>query len=174
MNTEFYFIRHGQTDYNVSNLKVDHEDVLLNATGQQQALEIETVIAHLPIKSICYSPLKRAIETKDIISAQLKAAHHEIHDLRECTLREWDDMNAAGIHAHNSPHEHVRNYISRVQKGFNQALTRESPTLIVAHGGIHWALCCLLGISEHDWSVGNCVPVHFFQRNGQWNARKLT
>lgn len=57
---EFYFIRHGQTDNNVSVDKVDHADVSLNAVGLKQAEDLEPIIARLPIKSVCYSPMKRA------------------------------------------------------------------------------------------------------------------
>jgi len=27
---------------------------------------------------------------------------------------------------------------------------------------------------EHEWSIGNCVPVHFsFGKDGKWQAKKL-
>lgn len=59
LQKEFYFIRHGQTDHNKSAPKIDHEDISLNDIGWQQANEIESIIAALPIKTICFSPLKR-------------------------------------------------------------------------------------------------------------------
>ena len=171
---EFYFIRHGQTDYNVSDAKVDHEDVSLNAVGLRQAQEAEPIIAKLPVKSICYSPLKRATETKEVISTQLLAVHHEMLALGECSLQIWDDMTSCGPNAYLSGKEHVKDFIQRVRHGVNESLSLAGPPLIVVHGGIHWAICCLMGVVDHDWIIDNCLPVHFFPDDtGRWRARKL-
>lgn len=171
---EFYFIRHGQTDYNVSNVKIDHEDVSLNETGRKQAQAVEPIMASLPIRAVCCSPLKRAIETKEIIASRLQVRHYKIPELGECTLQIWTDMNACGLQAFDSPHMHVRAFIKQVLTGVNQALSVEEPALIVAHGGIHWAICCLMGITEHEWIVGNCLPIHFYpDSEGKWKARTL-
>lgn len=164
----FYFVRHGQTDFNVSKLKTDHGDVSLNARGVEQAQAIESIIAALPIQHICCSPLKRAQETKQIISSRLNAVHYEMANLGECTLQIWTDMTA------NEQPQHVVEFMEQVKFGLIEALAFEGPTLIVAHGGIHWAICSLLGIAEHDWYVDNCAPVHFFpDDSGQWNAHIL-
>lgn len=172
---EFYFIRHGQTDYNASNAKVDHDDVSLNAAGLQQAEMIEPIIANLLIKSVCYSPLKRVKETKEVICSRLQAIHHEIFELGECTLQIWNDMTSSGADALNSPHIHVKVFMKQALNGINKALSCEGPVLIVAHGGIHWAICCLMGVTDHDWMIDNCLPVHFFIENsGRWAAKKLS
>lgn len=171
---EFYFIRHGQTDDNISETKADNRNISLNATGLQQAHAIEGVIASLPVKSVCYSPLNRAKETKEVISLRLQASHHEILDLEECSLEIWDEMTACGANAHRSTHKPIKDFMQRALNGVNQALSREGPILIVAHGGIHWALCCLMGLADHEWAIDNCLPVHFFpDNNGRWKARKL-
>lgn len=171
---EFYFVRHGQTDYNVFKCKVDHEDVSLNQVGFLQAQTIEPLVADLPVKSVCFSPLKRAKETKEIISARLDVIHHEIPDLGECTMQIWKEMTQLGSDAFNNSSEPVRAFMQRVADGINQALSCEGPVLIVAHGGVHWAACCLMGIEEHEWIIGNCLPVHFsLQQEGFWRARKL-
>ena len=171
---EFYFIRHGQTDSNTSDNKIDHGDISLNAIGRKQAQAAESVIASLPIKSVCYSPLKRAKETKEAISLQLHAMHYEIPELTECTMQIWKDMTAAGINAYQSTYMHVKTFINRALNGINQSLSKEGPVLIVAHGGIHWVICCLLNIPNHEWIIGNCLPVHFtVSETGRWTARKL-
>ena len=159
---EFYFIRHGLTDYNVSDVKIDHEDVSLNAMGLLQVHAIEPIMAKLPIKSVCHSPLKRAKETKEVISSRLLASHYEMSSLGECSLRVWQDMTLCGPDAYYSGQAHVRDFMHRVLNGLNEALTLEGPVLIVAHGGLHWATCCLMGIVEHEWVIGNSIPVHFF------------
>ncbi|MBS0656402.1 MAG: histidine phosphatase family protein [Verrucomicrobia bacterium] len=171
---EFYFVRHGQTDYNASSAKVDHADVSLNTMGLKQAQDIEPIIASLSIKSVCYSPLKRAKETKEILSARLAATQYEIPELGECTSQIWRDMTTYGSDAYESPHTHVKAFMNQVVHGINQALSFEDPVLIVAHGGTHWATCCLMGITDHNWIIDNCLPVHFFiGHDSQWKAQTL-
>ncbi len=150
---EFYFIRHGQTDYNVSDLKIDHEDVSLNAAGVKQAQEVEPIIANLPVKTICCSPLKRATETKKIISARLSAAHHEMPSLGECSFKIWNDMTRYGPNAYLKSERDVKPFFQRVLGGVNEALSLEGPQLLVTHGGIHWAICCLMAITDHNWVI---------------------
>ncbi|MBI3236749.1 MAG: histidine phosphatase family protein [Chlamydiales bacterium] len=170
----FYFIRHGQTDYNVLKCKVDHEDVSLNQVGFLQAQTIEPFVAELPIRSVCFSPLKRAKETKELITIRLQAVHYEIAQLGECSSQIWKEMTSLGGDALQSSQEPVRDFIQQVLEGVNRALSQEGPVLIVAHGGIHWAVCCLMGIERHEWAIGNCQLVHFSpEQNGQWQAKKL-
>ncbi len=166
---EFYFIRHGQTDYNVSLTKVDHEDIPLNTTGRLQAQTVEPIIASLPIKSVCCSPLRRAKETKEMISTRLQATHYELADLGECSLSIWQKMTAF----HHTQHE-VQAFMERVVQGINHALSLEGPVLVVAHGGIHWAICSFMDITDHDWIIDNCRPVHFsLDSSGKWQAKQL-
>ncbi len=170
---EFYFVRHGQTDHNIG-LTADPGDIPLNTRGQAQACEIEDIIASLPIKTVCCSPLKRAKETKEIVTANLQAAHFEIANLAECTGPIWDLMTALGPEAHLIADDPVRTFMQKALHGINEALSQEGPVLIVSHGGIHWAMCCFMGV-EHEWAIDNCVPVHFtLGDNGKWKAKKLS
>lgn len=175
LQQEFYFVRHGQTDYNALKELPKHDcpdDIPLNATGRSQAASIEPIIATLPIQTICASPLPRAQETKRIITPQLQAPHHEINDLSECSLRAWYGMIQMNERSPLPQEGEARQFLDRVQKGLHQALVLPGPALIVAHGGVHLALCILMGIREHEWIVGNCVPVHFSLSNtGKWTAR---
>ena len=175
--TEFYFVRHGQTDHNISpaNLKTDQpSDIPLNETGRAQAAEIEPIIASLPIQTICASPMRRVQETKKLIAPKLHVPHHEIPDLGECSAAIWREMASQGMYSSVPKEGKVREFMDRVLKGVNQALALPGPALIVAHGGVHWALCCLLEIEEHPWAIANCVPVHFtLGPDGKWTAKKL-
>jgi uncharacterized phosphatase len=177
LQNEFYFVRHGQTDHNAIEgyNKGDHpEDIPLNETGRNQAKLIEPLIATLPVQTVCASPLRRAQETKEIITSNLQALHHNIDDLGECSANTWFAMREHGMNTALPKEGPAREFMIRVRNGVNLALLLPSPTLIVAHGGVHWAICCLMGIEEHDWAIDNCVPVHFtIQSNGKWSARKL-
>lgn len=170
---EFYYLRHGQTDHNKTNATTDHGDIPINEHGRNQAKEIEDAIAALPIKTVCCSPLKRAKETKDIVTAKIDVCHIEIEGLRECTCEIWRVMTALGPEAHRCPDDPVRSFMDQVKMGINQCLSQEGPVLIVAHGGIHWAMCCIMGV-EHEWAIDNCVAVHFtLNSDGLWRAKKI-
>jgi uncharacterized phosphatase len=68
----------------------------------------------------------------------------------------------------------VYSFMQRVLKGINEALVCHGPVLIVAHGGVHWAACCLMEIDQHDWMIDNCILTHFsIKEDGRWTARKL-
>ncbi len=177
LQKEFYFVRHGQTDHNLADgiHKGDHpEEISLNAMGRNQAIAIEPTISSLPIQTVCSSPLKRVQETKELIVSKRQVSHHEIHGLRECSAQIWKEMIRHGMYS-SLPHEGiVRQFMDQVRNGINQALSLPDPTLVVAHGGVHWALCCLMDIEDHEWAIGNCVPVHFFiGGSGKWIAKKL-
>lgn len=174
LKKEFYFIRHGQTDGNLNYLsKTSHGDIPLNKTGIAQAKEIEPLIARLPIQNVCCSPLKRAKQTKEICCTNLGSInHHELPNLTECNPEIWQRMTTLGAEARNCPKEPVFSFMQRVLVGINEALSMEGPVLIVAHGGIHWAICCFMQI-EHDWIIDNCVPVHFSWVSDRWIERKL-
>ena len=177
LTKEFYFVRHGQTDHNIlegKNKRDHHEDIPLNQIGRSQASSIEPIISSLPIQMVCSSPLKRAQETKEIISAKLQVNHYKMNDLGECSTQIWDEMTKLGTHS-SLPHTViVRHFMDRVRRGITQALSLPGLSLIVAHGGVHWAICCLIGIDDHEWAINNCIPVHFsIGDNGKWIAKKL-
>ncbi|MEK7340462.1 MAG: histidine phosphatase family protein [Verrucomicrobiota bacterium] len=170
---EFFFIRHGQTDHNAGKVSGEHIDISLNAFGQSQARLIEPTIAKLPIQTICYSPLKRAVETKEIISRNFAVPHREIADLSECSVHIWTQMTARKSHILCHPEKEIQPFIERVKRGLNFALKEQSPVLIVAHGGVYWAICHLLGING-EWVIDHCVPVHFsVHENKKWSAKKM-
>jgi broad specificity phosphatase PhoE len=75
---EIYFIRHGQTDENSLGIRQGSEiDSELNELGRQQAKKTGKYLKKYRIKDknfdcILSSPLKRAIETAEIIGKELK------------------------------------------------------------------------------------------------------
>jgi probable phosphoglycerate mutase len=168
--SEFYFIRHGQTDFNImkNHDKIEHPPhVPLNATGRAQALAIEPVISLLPIKTICCSPYLRAQETKDLIAARLTVSMIDVEDLGECNAQIWRELAAE------RQSDLTDSFHKRVRNGLEAALAQEGPVLIVAHGGVHWAICSLLNVENHVKAIDNCIPVHFSIVEGKWKARAL-
>ena len=86
--SEFYFIRHGQTD--------PHEDdshIGLNSQGLLQAHQQKELIQQLPLRTVCSSPFKRAIETAKIVTNA--SGIKVIDSLRECTASTWNSMTTS-------------------------------------------------------------------------------
>lgn len=105
--------------------------------------------------------MKRVQETKKIISARLQASYYEIEELSEGSSKIWKEMVSLGMYSSIPKEGEARLFMEKVRKGINHALSLPGPSLIVAHGGVHWALCCLMGINTHGWAINNCEVVHF-------------
>ena len=178
LQKEFYFVRHGQTDHNIleGKDKGDHpHDISLNATGKAQAALIEPIVESLPVQTICVSPTQRTKETRAIAASRLAIPHFEIDDLGECTMLIWKELVKLGMYSPLPKEGPAWHFIDRVRRGINHALSLPGPPLIVAHGGVHWATCCLLGIKAHSWSIENCGIVHFsYTEKEQWSAKRLS
>lgn len=158
----FYFIRHGETDVNSNpEIKRVDYDLPLNNRGREQALKARRIIEDISLESVCFSPIQRAVETKDILVSSLNLSHEELTDLSECKAHIWTKMimleEGKGFHICDD----VESFFRRVIRGLDSALQKTPTTLVVAHGGIHWALCYHLSIENHPWKIGNCELVHF-------------
>lgn len=175
LTKEFYFVRHGQTDHNSANLTTNQpKNMALNAVGKSQAYSIEPLIAKLPIQTVCSSPLKRAQQTAKILSLCLRVDLQIIDELMECSIQIWNEITCFKYSSFPPLEGQVRSFIDNVKNGIHQALSLPGPVLIVSHGGVHWVLCHLLSIEQHEWAIDNCIPVHFTcDASKKWTARKL-
>ncbi len=72
IHRSFYFIRHGQTDWNKEERLQGHTDIPLNDIGRAQAKEVLKLISDLPIDLIITSDLLRSKETAEIINEKLQ------------------------------------------------------------------------------------------------------
>lgn len=72
--------RHGETDWNIAGVLQGWTDVLLNDLGRQQAHELAAAVSCCRITRVYSSPLRRALETAEIISAKLGLAPPACHE----------------------------------------------------------------------------------------------
>lgn len=77
----FYFMRHGQTDYNKENRCMGSLDIPLNSIGEQQAYDALKILNGLSIARLVSSPLQRAYTTAKVV------ADHYLFHLNH--LRPW-------------------------------------------------------------------------------------
>ena len=105
-----YFIRHGETDFNVAQRLQGRSETRLNARGRTQGREIAAVLRelfererHRP-SDFAYvsSPLLRARETMELLRGELglDPKTYEIDDrLAEISYGEWEGFTLAEIQA---------------------------------------------------------------------------
>jgi len=82
----FYFLRHGQTDWNVEGRIQGHTDTPLNATGIEQARQAAELLKSHPITRIISSPLIRALKTAAIAAESVRLPVHVDSRLMERTF----------------------------------------------------------------------------------------
>lgn len=69
--TNIYFLRHGETDWNVIGRIQGRTDIPLNSNGVRQAKESSEFLTDLNIDYIVTSPLKRAQDTAKIVQEKI-------------------------------------------------------------------------------------------------------
>ncbi|HCL00994.1 MAG TPA: phosphoglycerate mutase [Lachnoclostridium phytofermentans] len=89
-----YFIRHGETDWNVENKIQGSNDIDLNGNGISQALALGEKVKTLglPIQKIYTSPQKRARKTAKILSEAIQVDCVVTAGLEEMNLGRWEGL----------------------------------------------------------------------------------
>jgi len=82
-HTPFYFIRHGQTDWNKERRYMGQTDIPLNATGIAQAQTAAQNLQKISFSKIFSSPLQRALQTATIIGQTTNKEVIIIDELKE-------------------------------------------------------------------------------------------
>lgn len=143
----FYFLRHGETDWNLDRRAQGQIDIPLNATGIVQARAAAEVVRGLGVRTICASPLSRAYETARFASKASGVPITIIDELKECGLGvdegraggSWFGDWRAGVYCPEGAEPYAE-FLDRALIGVNKALEAKGPVLIVAHGGIFWSV----------------------------------
>lgn len=150
----FYFIRHGQTDWNRQGICMGSQDIPLNETGRRQAQEAVSFLQNEGIVHIVASPLVRAKETAEILAASMDVPLSLDDDLKECTwgVLEGKPTDVDGLLGPwlkgETPKgaESAASFGKRVLLGLNRALEKTGPVLIVSHGGVGMAVKRFMGV----------------------------
>lgn len=153
----FIYVRHGQTPWNVEHRFQGKSDICLNETGKQQAYDTANALKGLQVKRIYVSPLKRALETANIIKNELQLDASLVDDERlmersfgtlegnicppEINLWNGDQLPYEGVESVDDFFVRVQDFIRSKE---NEA--KEEDILIVAHGGVYLAF--------HDYFIG--------------------
>lgn len=166
--SSFYFIRHGETDWNAEKRIMGHQDIPLNAKGLLQAHQAVESLQNLGIKRLVSSPLLRARQTADIIKSSLKVPLGIDKSLAEVrwgeregkiSKKEWTrDQWIKGYTPQGA--ESCDAFQQRVLHSLSKILSAHKKTLIVAHNGVYWAIMDAMG--HPNCEALNCVPYVFY------------
>jgi broad specificity phosphatase PhoE len=161
----FWFLRHGETDWNAQNLSQGNVDIPLNETGLAQARSAALLLRNRGITSIISSPLSRAKVTADIAAKLLGLSVEVDQELREVAfgvqegqpMSEWFTAWVAGALTPPGA-ESFPDLTRRAVAAINRAIRRPPVVLVVAHGALFRALRGAMG-HEPNVRTRNAVPV---------------
>ncbi|MBD7915585.1 histidine phosphatase family protein [Clostridium sp. Sa3CUN1] len=158
---KLFFIRHGQTDWNLQGKIQGSYDSELNNTGIKQAIELSEVLLKLNYKfsRIYTSPQKRALKTAKILSEYSNIEYIPIDDLKEINMGEWEGLSWKEVEE-NYPTEYKKwllnrqytrtpngesydDMLKRVLIAINQIIDENSDNVVViSHSAIIMGLQC--------------------------------
>lgn len=150
----FWFLRHGETDWNARRLTQGNVEVPLNAAGRAQAREAAARLRGRGIARIVCSDLGRAVETAEIVGGVLGLAFTTDAALREARFgdqegREMGEWYTRWVTGDYTPEggEVFADLCARVVPAVNRALAGAGTVLIAAHGGMFRAIRAAMGLS---------------------------
>jgi probable phosphoglycerate mutase len=167
-----YYIRHGETDWNVAGRLQGRRDVPLNARGRAQAIYCGELLRDLFARDnrdpvgfdYVSSPLGRACQTMELLRPALGLAAEGYRvepQLAEIAFGDWEGFTIAQLHERDpqriAQREHDKwhflppggesyEMVSARLRGWYESLTRD--TVATAHGGTARGLIAHLGIAK--------------------------
>ena len=142
-----YFVRHGQTVWNVENKICGATDIALTELGHQQALETGKTILEQGIKAdeILYSPLVRAKDTALHISEMTGIPAREEPRLKEQNFGKYESTARNGEDFQEAKKQFVCRYeggesmlhlAQRIYNLLDEVKASDKTYILVAHNGI--------------------------------------
>lgn len=152
-NRSFFYLRHGETDWNLKGLAQGTKDIPLNGTGRRQARDAAASAVGLGIQRIVASPLSRAAETAQAVGQAIGIEPELNPALMECSwgeregqtldpwFKDWLDGRLIIPGA-----DVLADFVDRATVTIAEIVaTDDRPTLIVAHGVVYRGIQKVLG-----------------------------
>lgn len=99
MTTTIVLVRHGETDWNREHRFQGHADPPLNEAGRAQARTLAEELSQEPYARVFSSPLRRALETAEILAAG-RGLEVETHaGLMEVDVGSWAGLTVSEVEA---------------------------------------------------------------------------
>ena len=154
-----YFVRHGQTEYNLKKLYMGSLDIPLNSKGVSQAEKFAVTARELNIELIVSSDLIRAKETAQIISNHIKKPIIYNSLLRERSLGKLEgtpkenNININSFDIENDDAFKQRIYLSLL---FIDGIVDHQNILIVSHSHVFKAISQNSLFLTDKKTISNC------------------
>ncbi|HHI71235.1 MAG TPA: histidine phosphatase family protein [Rhodobacteraceae bacterium] len=171
----FYFLRHGQTQWNKDRIVQGQTDSPLNDIGCAQAETAARVLADEPIARIIASPLSRTKHTAEAVAAKTGLEVTYDDDLMECNLGDhqgepygdWIPHYWNGTYAPPNG-ETFQAFCNRVWNAMQKAIRLGPNTLIVAHGGLWIAAQEYVSMQPPMRLPNNALPLSVTPKGRIW------
>jgi broad specificity phosphatase PhoE len=95
--TTILLARHGETDWNRAGRFQGHADPPLNRRGRSQAVELSVALKADELVAVYSSPLRRALETAEVVAASHSLEPVPVDGLREVDVGSWSGLTRAEV-----------------------------------------------------------------------------
>lgn len=174
----FYFVRHGQTVWNVENKICGATDIALTELGHEQAIETGKKILEEGIQAdeILYSPLIRAADTAKHISEITGIPARVEPRLKEQNFGKWESTPRDGEEFRKAKASFACSYeggesmMKLAQRIYNllddiKAESDQKTYILVAHNGIARVVQSYFSDMTNEeyaaWGVKNCAVIRY-------------
>ena len=94
---EIILARHGETDWNASEIFRGRADIPLNEAGRKQAQLLGEYLGQEEVDFIYSSPLKRAVETAMAIASRRKLEVNTVENLNDFHFGDWQGLSRSEV-----------------------------------------------------------------------------
>jgi broad specificity phosphatase PhoE len=150
-----YFIRHGQTDWNLSGRIQGSRNCKLNETGLRQSEELGKTLSEsgYAISRVYSSKQKRALKTASIVCDAIHAPLFPVSGLQEVNFGDWEGLTHLG--------ESYQDMLERSLKAVNKIIEEcREDVAVVTHGAVIMGLLSNIYNAAFDeagkYLKGNC------------------
>ena len=170
--TKLILARHGETVWNVEKIYRGRTDVNLDEVGIKQAELLGKYLSNWELEAIYSSPLRRALDTANIIAHYQKIGVHIVEGLIDFDYGEWQSLPEQEVKRlypalhnewHSNPHkvkmpggESLEDVRRRAIKVVNDVLSKyQGAVVLVSHRVVNKVLICsLLGLdNSYFWNI---------------------
>ncbi len=187
--TEIILVRHGETEWNVTEVFRGRTNIELNETGIKQAELLAEYLRDIKIDTIYSSPLKRALKTAEIIAGEHQLAVETAAGLIDFDYGQWQGLAHQQVKTKykelyaewtNNPEkvkipdgESLSDVRKRTVSVVSNVTAKDKGTVVlVSHRVVNKVLiCALLGLdNSHFWNIRQdmCGITTFIYENGRF------
>ncbi len=178
----FYFVRHGETEWNKRAKALGHLDISINESGKSQALELKEELKEMPFDALVSSDLKRAFDTATIVNEEHRVTIETDPRLR---ARDWGELTGKAstlLYATNpelfacvESSEKIQERVFHFLNEFVKSHPQRENVCVVCHGSvIRVILAKLLGFAfaNRKFIVRNTAILKISCYKGNWKLEE--